>query len=85
LLRYLHASIGSVPMRHDKRPKLLSQPMTLSQALSRPWVQTRVLRRDQGIATCLGEFWSTALRCAPKEPPSYIRSCAQSYTPVNPT
>ena len=50
-------------MRHDKRPKLLSQ------ALSRPWVQTRVLRRDQGIATCLGEFWLTALRCAPKEPP----------------
>ena len=55
-------------MRHDKS-KPLPHPMTLSQALSRPWVQTRELRRDQGIVTCLNEFWLTAHRCAPKEKP----------------
>ena len=55
-------------MRHDKS-KPLPHPMTLSQALSRPWVQTRELRRDQGIVTCLNEFWLTAHRCAPREKP----------------
>ena len=63
-------------MRHDKS-KPLPHPMTLSQALSRPWVQTRELRRDQGIVTCLNEFWLTAHRCAPKEkPPTQPPRCA---------